>query len=179
LEEELSKSRYTKAQLDQGIKLRKEGLSLARISEIVGPPKQFFEYHFNKLGVKPPHGKANRRYTKAQFEEVFDLRLRGLTVGQISRKTGIPVGVVDYNCRKEGVFPPGYKIRAANHVKQHTDKNGVTRRPVSQAEHDEILRLRVQGWPILKIAQKLDRPTNTVRYRLISAAAREQVAEAS
>lgn len=128
--------------------------------------------------------KDNRKkYTPEQIEQAVTLREEGkLTLGQIAAKLGMNTNAVDYHCRRQGAYPPGWTPPPATAPGPavYTDCTGRTVRRFQPAEDQRMLKLRADGMRISEIARTMERAPNSIVNRLMTLAAREcaEVADA-
>lgn len=110
------------------------------------------------------------KYTPEQIERVIELREAGKSFAAIQRLTGVHHCTASYHCLKLGAFPPGKTPK--RHYKSPVPRG----RRVTPDEEARMLELARDGLSAHRVSQILNRPINTVKHRLMVAAAIEEAA---
>ena len=89
------------------------------------------------------------------------MRERGLSYGQISQKTGLNINTVQYWCYEHGIIGPNDFVRMSKRYPPEIDAM--------------ILRLRMKGESVSKIARIICKPRTSVRSRLRTLARHQEL----
>lgn len=122
---------------------------------------------------------AGRKYTEQQVDEAMAMRERGLSFGQIARKTGMNAASVEWYCLFTGAElpgPPKPHVTTGGPM-QYMRKGHLVRRYTPE-EDEIILRMSLEGVPRVDIAAKVGRKPNSVKTRLATLARIEARQEA-
>ena len=114
-----------------------------------------------------------KNLTRPEIERIAELREAGETYAAIGAAVGASESAVAYHCRVLGAESPNVPVRRMTNLKTYI-RNG---RPVRRFTPDEdwrLTRLACAGTPYREIAQRLGRPVNSVRLRLVSLARFEE-----
>lgn len=103
------------------------------------------------------------KYSKDQIEQVLTLREEGKSLQRIEQLTGVHRKSAYAHCVRQGVYPQDRPPRRF--------KGTVTRgRAVTPEEDAKIQKLALEGKRPGEIAEAVNRPFSTIRFRLSRAA---------
>ena len=121
---------------------------------------------------------ARRKYSDADIQKATGLRERGLTFGQISRKTGMSPSAVSWYCLRDGAESPKVDARARALPKASVvQRGGHVVRQFTPEEDQQLLEMEAAGVKLSQIGRALGRRRNSVLGRLMILARREARAE--
>lgn len=119
-----------------------------------------------------------RKYSTDLVQKDVALRERGLTFGQIARKTGMSSSAVSWYCLREGAESPRVVLRPRVQIAGQVVQRGChTVRRYTPDEDRQLLEMEAAGLRLSEIGRALDRRRNSVLGRLMILARREAWAE--
>ena len=119
-----------------------------------------------------------RKYTEAQAELAAELREQGMTITQISERTGMGPQSVQYHCLRLGAdLPPDMREGRNCRQPELYFRNGNAVRRFTPEEDRQLLELAVKGTPVSEIARRIGRRPNSTKNRLMLLARHEARAE--
>jgi transposase-like protein len=117
---------------------------------------------------------TRRRFTKADYERMAEMREAGKTQGQIARAFKCSRSEVSWYCLKLGAEPPNPRpLRLDYHLTHPVVKRGKHQVRAFTPEDDErLLALECMGVRVSAIAKELGRTPNSVQGRMMTLARR-------
>lgn len=109
--------------------------------------------------------KKPKRATEQDKETIARLRDQGLSVNPTATKVGLTPSTVHYWANKLGAWPEG-RVRPKPKATKPFARNGKTVRPFTSDEDELIVKMRVAGASLSAIGRAVDRPHNSIFYRL-------------
>ena len=127
---------------------------------------------------------GKRILNAAQIHEMCALRESGWTAQRIAdhftaQGTPLSIGSINWQCLAQGADTPPKFRRGSGQAVTAYSRNGRLVRPFSAEEDEKICALDMEGVALHLIAQRLDRPHNSVRARLMTLARRDARMESS
>lgn len=120
-----------------------------------------------------------KRLTQTAIDRMIELRERGWSYTAIAKELGVSPGAITYQCLRNGVTSPHQRGRTPWHgAASFVGKDGRTFRRFTEAEDARITQLAAEGLRCDQIAADLGRPRTSVRIRLLTLGAHEDIAAA-
>lgn len=112
-----------------------------------------------------------RKYTDDQIRKALELRLKGLSYGQIEMRTGMKASAVAWYCLFERVELPNGDIAAPRPaLPMRYTRNGNIVRRFTAEEDIVVMRMTIEGKSAGSIARHLNRPRTSVKGRIATLA---------
>lgn len=117
-----------------------------------------------------------RVLTPEQVEQIVEWREEGRSYKWIAARVGVTCGAINYQCLKHGALSPRARASSkADGPASYVTRTGKLCRRFTPEEDRRLLELSMAGTSYPRMAREMGRAITSIRMRLLSLAAREDL----